>query len=80
MPPDEEYKDYATPWNRKCLERPYVVFAPATEQDAAAVIREINKVREEFVISSGGHDYECQSATKHALLSTKLFKGVKLDT
>ena len=34
---------------------------------------------ERFAISSGGHDYECQSTTTRALLSIKLFKRIELD-
>ena len=80
IPSDSEYSDFSTPWQPKCHERPYVVFAAATEEDAALVIREVTKAGETFSIISGGHDLECQSTTRHVLVSNKLLKKVTVDT
>lgn len=45
-------------------------------QEAIKVIREYD---EEFTILSGGHDYECQSSTKSALIITSLLNKVEFD-
>lgn len=79
-PEHPDFAEFTTPWEPKCLDRPYVVFAAATEEDTAAVLREINKAGERFSIMSGGHDSECQSTTKHVLLTNKLLKKVTVDT
>ena len=42
-PEHPDFAEFTTPWEPKCLDRPYVVFAAATEEDTAAVLREIYK-------------------------------------
>ena len=52
---------FTTPYAMKCLERPYVVFVPNTYDQAKLAFNLIELYKEEFVILSGGHDYECGS-------------------
>ena len=74
-----QYDRYRMVWNGKCNKHPYVIFAPATNDDASAVIKQIVRAGEIFTIISGGHDFECQSSSDKVLISTKLLNRIELD-
>jgi len=64
----------------RCLQDPYVVFVPATYEDAALAIKTLGDYDEKFTIISGGHDYECQSAAPgHALIITSRLNKIEFD-
>mmetsp|Transcript_18261 Transcript_18261/g.26783 ORF Transcript_18261/g.26783 Transcript_18261/m.26783 type:complete len:522 (-) Transcript_18261:207-1772(-) len=64
----------------RCPQQPYVVFLPATYEDAQSAIDIIREYGQKFTILSGGHDYECQSASPDgALIITSLLNKVEID-
>ena len=78
-PGNWNYKKYTTPFNGKCKERPYVVFMPGSYENAQDALIAFRTHNQEFTIISGGHDFECVSTGKAAVLNLQLLKEVTAD-
>ncbi len=57
------YDFYATPFNGKCIERPYVVFLPGSDKNVQDALMLFKTYNQEFKIRGGGHDFECNSVS-----------------
>ena len=69
-PGNWKYKEYSTPFNGKCRERPYAVFMPGSYENAQEAMIAFKAYNQAFTIMGGGHDFECVSMGKAALLTS----------
>lgn len=74
-----DYKTVSTPWNPKCIQRPYALLQPATYEDARDALMLYKKYNQSFTIMSGGHDFECESNTNNTVLHLGHLNKIEVD-
>lgn len=70
---------YSTPWDKKCTDRPKVIFLPGSYENARAAFLKITAYNESYTIMNGGHDMECGSTSNHTIINLSLLREVKPD-
>ena len=73
------FHNHTSVYNSRCSARPVVAFAPNSYKQAQEVFKLLKKYNQTFAILSGGHEYDCGSTSKGAVISMRNFKKIKIN-
>ena len=73
-----EYDYHTRPQNSLCTRRPYIVFAPANEDQVRAVLLLLKREKQSFAIFKAGLD--CSGTSKSVVISLRKLTRIILDS